>query len=171
MAAPSKSERAYRLRAKGVSWAEVATRVLPEVADVVSARKSLSRGTKRWALARGMAWPPVPGQKVPELTICQQRLRDRWAQEYEAGRDPAIRLTDGARRWARDNGFPWPPPERQRARRSRLEACYLLKAEGKSWEEIRILTKYKGDHIVIEAARKWAHANDLPWPLPGMRGG
>lgn len=167
MRGATKSERCYHLRAEGLTWADIVSKVSPEVdandahaLDV--AKKSLSRSAKRWAIRRGMAWPPEAEQEVLP-TLKTQEAWDRKEQEYQealAGGD----LTSGARQWAQEHDLPWPPPGR-----SPQERCYNMKAEGKSWEEIQAAGGYKHLHHTIEAARRWAFANDLPWPLPGMR--
>jgi len=178
---PSKSERAYLLRTVGTSWAQIAESVSPEVASdpsgkaLAGAKKNLSRAAKRWARARGMSWPPEPGQEVPERTVLQHQSRERWAQEYEACREPTVEIAAGAKRWAIEQGLPWPPPERAHARshvrHTRQEQSYQLKAEGLDWETIRARVGYKRLHHAIEGARRWATANELLWPLPEMRGG
>lgn len=150
-----------------MSWADIVRTVTPEKAEVDPSaldpdKKSLARSTKRWALRRGMTWPPEAGQEVlPTLKTMERKAQHE--QEYLDACNGGP-ITRGARQWARENDLPWPPPGT-----SPKERCYLLKSEGKSWEEIQAEVGYKHMHHAIEAARRWAVANDLPWPLPGMR--
>lgn len=157
MKRPGKSHQAYFLRAEGKNWSEI----LVEVGSGSSVA-NLTRATKRWAQIRGMAWPPEPDQELLP-TSSRKELRKRWRQEYETVRDPNIPLSDGARRWAQENDLPWPPEGR-----NPQERCYTMKTEGHTWEEIQAAGGYKNLHHAIEAARRWAEANQLKWPLPGM---
>lgn len=162
----TKGERAYELREDtGKPWEVVAAEVGCASVDAAIA------GAKKYALRKGLKWPVHTVRHAARDQVQLNRALRRAAKDEEvylavAGGAPIMSIKGytpylvykALERHCLRTGAPPLPRNPERAYRMRAE-------QQLRWEVIARDLGYGRDNAAIEAARLFALANDLPWPV------
>jgi len=173
---PEQEREGYRLRMRGLSWSKVAAGIGNPYLETVRDR------IVDYAKRHGLQEPPQrismtgiqPCRKINNRgrMAYQDRLltRDHWkviaqrvGYKMEYSGQNALK---GARRFAQDEGLPWPiPTDDELPKKPTPGRAYFFRGTGLSWRAIGLLAGHSTGASAGKAAAEWAKKHGLPWPI------
>lgn len=175
---------AYEMRQQGATWASVARRVKcheSTVRDVIAfyAAEHCLPPPRRHPAARSVRGTPVARRSM-QRDAYERRLLTGvpWVQiAARVGYNPKYKsgynALEGARRFAKKHGLPWPIPPldwtAEGTPEQRDSLVYFYRRSGLTWRAIGRLTGYDGgkrDDIVKLALGRHMTRTGLPYPKP-----
>lgn len=162
--------RVYELRLRGVGWKEIAEREGRHL-SVVKAR------AQKYAKAHGFDWPM---KVAPVRTGHSENAEAAYRMGYverrpwkevaaELGYSTCQAALNSAKVYAKRFGLPYHAQRRNAGKRdgTRKRRAYEMKVADldRTWADISRELGYRSNRGAHTAAKQWAQANDLPWPL------